>query len=277
MNISLIPGHGTLQGTQRASYLSAASSQSSRSGDGGGKLKHHFSVLSRSLSLDLRRPGTGSHGRDYSGKYSRVDRGSLPTIQDQGTRNKTVPSKKNEEWEFDCFAKPNLSLRHTLSLRPKTILDPSINVARQTRRVRQHATFAESVTIIGHETQELGFNKWYTESEVELFSKDANSRAMAIDRTMKYVAKFEVVTMGLTAPQVLGEYLATPADVVGVEQLLSVQKIVRQSLQVGHIKALLEEQQRNKDPEILAFRLRNSSTIAAKMAQERAEYTLLLQ
>lgn len=206
----------------------------------------------------------------------------MPTI-DQGAmwaraRSK-VPSKQNEAW--DCLDKkavlPKPKIQHTLTLnvsKPASKPEPcSISTIKTFRKKNQRVSFDESVAVIGHEARNLS---WYTASEVEQFSKDAENRAMAIDRTMKYVSTFEVVTMGLTAPQVLAEYLATPSDVVGVEQLLSGQRAIRKNLQVHHAKVLLEEQRRRKDPEILASRLQHTSKIAANMAQKRADYTLLV-
>lgn len=105
-----------------SSCRSTASSRSSRSGDGGGKLEQIFgnktSFSRSSSSFDLRRPSRESQSQDRSSASSlrRVDRGiSCPRPEQSRCK---MPSKKNVEW--DCFLDqegnilvPKLSLEHT--------------------------------------------------------------------------------------------------------------------------------------------------------------------
>lgn len=80
------------------------------------------------------------------------------------------------------------------------------------------------------------------------------------------------------APRVLSEYLSNPVEVVGVEHMLSSQKTTRENLKANHARSLMEKQSCHEGfyLEVLKLKLRNSSTIAANMARERAEYVGLL-
>lgn len=224
-------------------------------------MKRKPSMHTRTMSFDLRRPGFG--GRD------------LPTI------HCTVSSKKNEEW--GCVEKRRALSRSSPSLGDKTLtLGPKpksrINPGSQ-GRPKKIVKFAEADAVIGHEAPyESLSSKWYSPQEVEQFSKDATACAKRIDRTMKYVKTFEAsynASTGLPSPQALVEYLSAPAEIVGVEHLLSSQK-TRQSLKLSHAKALLKCVHGGCERKVIAARLRNYSVIAANMAHERAEYVNLL-
>lgn len=302
MNLHSYPTRSTRRHTPRTSNCSssAASSKSSRSGDGGGKIRrmaksgasggdpYKAKALSRSFSLDLRRPAQQSQVEGGVGTKSlqRLGRGSLPKINDlrpvsSRTRSK-VSSKKNEEWDCldDCgnLSEQKARLRDLLGSGPKHEpgVDDSSTKAR--RKTNRHVAFAEADPLVGHEASYDDLSsKWYSPKEVEQFSREADACAVKVDRTMRYISKFEASfrpSTGLPSPQALKEYLSSPAEVIGIEHLLPSQKSIRKTLQVHHTKGLLEEQ---RVLGRLDFRRRNSSAISANSAQERAEYINLLE
>jgi len=149
-------------------------------------------MLCRSSSLEICRPRHENHARD--------DRIMSLQQLDQSRRRSLRPvspvSKENEEWysvakEEDNLV-PELFVPGTQYPNP----EPSINVADQTRhRKNLRVSFAAEAAVIDIEETAHGSSgsneKWYTESEVEQFLKNATFRAAIIERTMKYVATFE--------------------------------------------------------------------------------------
>lgn len=274
-----------------SSVASTTSSQSSQSTEGGGKIKLSFnstSMLSRCQSLDLRRP-SGKDRQvkvDSSKSLRRSTRRSLPTIHDPhaiSTRTRSkASSNKNEEWDLLCSKPPALSLEQKLKITAPGSSPPksSLKVAsRALTSKSMHVGFDDApFGVVFHDAARGSLEeKWHAESEVEQFCRNAAIRARIIDRTMKYAASVERTfnsSTGLTAPQVLKEYLSNPEDVIGIEHLLSCQQSVRENLKAHHKNALLEGQCRRVgcDQETLASRLGHSSAIAARMARERAAY-----
>ena len=124
---------------------------------------------------------------------------------------------------------------------------------------------------------------WHTSADNDRFLQDAAARAQTVQRSMRYASDKERTynsATGLTSPAILPQYLASPAEVVGIEHLLAAPRDVRASLRQHHARALMDEQQRQGreggDPEVLAERLGDRSRIAAHMARERAGYCLLI-
>jgi len=137
--------------------------------------------------------------------------------------------------------------------------------------------------------------RWYSETDNELFLNDTNARASNVNRMMIYASKNESTynsATGLTSPYVLKEYLASPQEIIGIEQLLYGQKGARENLKLHHryaLKSVVQHQRQEQgqddaddsDPffamaERLRERLQHTSNIACHMAQERATYVTLL-
>lgn len=164
----------------------------------------------------------------------------------------------------------------------KTHLD--LKAMTQIKKKRLKISFAETQKHKCHTSPSDDMTiAWYKESDIDQFLNDATARARITNRLMEYATLNESTynsSTGLTAPKVLKEYLSCPEEIIGIEGFLSAQKAARKSLRDNHVKALMEEQQRQThegyDPLLLAERLRNSSTIAAHLAKERALYIVLL-
>ena len=138
--------------------------------------------------------------------------------------------------------------------------------------------------------------RWYSETDNELFLNDTKARASNVNRMMMYASKNESTynsATGLTSSYVLKEYLASPQEIIGIEQLLYGQQGARENLKLHHRYALqsVVRHQRHEqgqddnsdgnDPsfamaERLRERLQHTSNIACHMAQERATYVTLL-
>ena len=143
--------------------------------------------------------------------------------------------------------------------------------------------------------------RWYSKADNELLLNDANARASTVNRMMIYASKNESTfnsATGLISPLVLKEYLASPQEIIGIEQLLSGQKGARENLKLHHRYALksvvrqrrqeqqgdddnLDNNNNDNDPsfamaERIRERLQYTSNIACHMAQERATYVTLL-
>ena len=137
--------------------------------------------------------------------------------------------------------------------------------------------------------------RWYSETDNELFLNDAKARASNVNRMMMYASKNESTynsATGLTSPFVLKEYLASPQEIIGIEQLLYGQQGARENLKLHHryaLKSVVRHQRQEQgqddaddsDPffamaERLRERLQHTSNIACHMAQERATYVTLL-
>ena len=167
----------------------------------------------------------------------------------------------------------------------------------ESKEVANQVSFAETrvigLSVIASQTSP---SPWHSSIDNEQFSKAAASRAKTIDRVMKYAASNERTynsSIGLTSPSVLKEYLSHPEEVIGIEHLLTAQRDARDSLRNHHKKALFEEQARLRGrlhldhqeevegscsvSSLLAEKLKNTSTISAHMAQERAAYINLLE
>lgn len=167
----------------------------------------------------------------------------------------------------------------------------------ESKEVANQVSFAETrvigLSVIASQTSP---SPWHSSIDNEQFSKAAASRAKTIDRVMKYAASNERTynsSIGLTSPSVLKEYLSHPEEVIGIEHLLTAQRDARDSLRNHHKKALFEEQARLRGrlhldhqeevegscsvSSLLAEKLKNTSTISAHMAQERATYINLLE
>mmetsp|Transcript_4405 Transcript_4405/g.9768 ORF Transcript_4405/g.9768 Transcript_4405/m.9768 type:complete len:363 (+) Transcript_4405:231-1319(+) len=152
---------------------------------------------------------------------------------------------------------------------------------------KRHVAFAKTQGIIN--TSNTNTKRvWFTTSENDQFLANALNHANKINHVMKYVASSETSynpSTGLTSPRVLKEYLSSPEEIIGIEHLLSGQKIARENLKSHHKKALFEEQQDRDDEkeegenlwQILAESLRSTSTISEHMAQQRAKYITLLE
>lgn len=139
--------------------------------------------------------------------------------------------------------------------------------------------------------------RWYSETDNELFLNDTKARASNVNQMMMYASKNESTynsATGLTSPYVLKEYLASPQEIIGIEQLLYGQQGARENLKLHHryaLKSVVRHCQRHEqghddnsdsnDPsfamaERLRERLQHTSNIACHMAQERATYVTLL-
>jgi hypothetical protein len=129
---------------------------------------------------------------------------------------------------------------------------------------------------------------WHSALDNEIFLTDAKARAVVVNRMMKYASSNERTynaATGLTAPQVLSEYLTIPEEVLGIEHMLSGQKNSRESLKRHHKSVLAKEMRRRQQEEFndalvladrLSERLRNTSNIAAHMAVERATFSTIM-
>ena len=121
---------------------------------------------------------------------------------------------------------------------------------------------------------------WYTTSENDTFLTNAIERAERIDRIMQYAKstgeKSYNSSTGLVSPQVLHEYISAPEEIIGIEQYLLPQKKARDSLKRHHVNVLLglhlQAGGPMVDPDLLADRLHETSTISTHMALERASY-----
>jgi hypothetical protein len=125
---------------------------------------------------------------------------------------------------------------------------------------------------------------WYRAEDCRRFMRDAVERSEIINRAMAYAARNESTFnrgTGLTSPRVLGEYLSSPEEIVGIEQMITGQRAGRENLRLHHRLALVGEVSRQRregryDPDLLAERLGNESIISAHMAQQRAMYIILI-
>lgn len=183
------------------------------------------------------------------------------------------PSNNNEEW-----------IDSKIPTEPKKISSSLKRGIKQTgcKKKIHPVAFASTPRLMGTSPSK-GIDMdtlWYKASDHDRFLNDASIRASLTDRTMKHAARNGERTYnsstGLTAPRVLNEYLANPEEIIGVEHLLTAQKTARENLRCHHTKALLREQQHQKqegyDLQLLAKRLRSTSAISSHMAQERASY-----
>lgn len=266
-----------------------------------GKLKRSFnssaSTLSRCLTLPRSLhacPSKDNLSRFESSSELRRSRGSRGSTQ--RFEEDQAESSKNEDWDFSNSGLGHRNSRflvdNTLRLSgttprssPRSSLKSTTQI--QPRKLQMHVTFTVTHTAMrsAASAYDDASMKWHTPAEDKAFLQNAIDRARAIDETMKYVSSIEATynsSTGLTSPRALKEYFACPEEVVGIEHLLGSQKRARESLRSHHSKVLFDEQQRRRkqagpvDIELLALRLKDSSTISAHMAQERASYVALL-
>ena len=204
-------------------------------------------------------------------------------------------TKKNEVWSaitISSSSSSNVASRTRLACRRIANDEAFVVVVEEKKRKR--VTFAASPDewvspSIGSEDDDdvddaNVATSWYLAEDCRRFMRDAVGRSETINRAMAYAARNESTFhrgTGLTSPRVLGEYLSSPEEVIGVERMMTGQRADRENLRMRHKLAFVEEISRQRregryDPDMLAERLRNESSISAHMARERATYIILI-
>ena len=203
---------------------------------------------------------------------------------DKESSNDLVGEAKDDA-QNDAIVPTNMCISTTTDVGKVKHTTPSV-----TFDMSKDTTFIQDYSGDDYDTT----TRWYSETDNELFLNDTKARASNVNRMMMYASKNESTynsATGLTSPYVLKEYLASPKEIIGIEQLLYGQQGARENLKLHHRYALQSvvrhqrhEQDDNSDgndpsfamAERLRERLQHTSNIACHMAQERATYVTLL-
>ncbi len=211
--------------------------------------------------------------------------GSLPIMgRTHPNLKKSSIHKRNEVWDFPHMKRDpsNVLPSFFVVRKPKSSIKGASDKARAINKI---VTFDKAQPLIHHVFGPPNVaDVYYKAPDLVKFRDNANKCARKARCVMQYAAKIEHTyksSIGLTSPQVLGEYLSSPQEIVGIEHLLEGQSGSRLNLRRTQKKDLMEEQchQREEgktDPESLARRLGKNSRISSNMARARAEYAAAL-